>query len=108
MFDILVPAMHDPFQNYQHELESLLDELGVTYLGLFGSRARGDHRPDSDYDFLVDFQKHKYPSLIEITHLENRLTNLLGQEVDLVTKKGMSKYIRPYIKPDLKVIYETS
>ena len=39
-------------------LAEFLDRIGgirssVEQLVLFGSRARGDHRPDSDYDLLV-------------------------------------------------------
>ena len=44
---------------YRDKLRAMLPELaekyGVSELGLFGSRVRGDHRPDSDLDVLVSF-----------------------------------------------------
>ncbi len=35
------------------------EQLGVRELSLFGSRARGNARPESDYDFLVTFDRTK-------------------------------------------------
>ena len=44
-------------ERYRDQLRAMLPELaerfGVSELGLFGSRIRGDHRPDSDLDVLV-------------------------------------------------------
>ena len=36
------------------ENESTLRERGVTHAALFGSRARGDNRPDSDTDIMIE------------------------------------------------------
>jgi predicted nucleotidyltransferase len=62
--------MINPFQNHQEELQQLIGEYGITYLALFGSRARGDNRPDSDYDFLLDFDEERYPGLFELDDIE--------------------------------------
>ncbi len=37
--------------------------------------------------------------------LEQKMSDILGVKVDLVTKQGLSKYVKPYIQDDLKVIY---
>lgn len=100
--------MQNPFQNHQQQLQQIIDEYGITYLALFGSRARGDHHPDSDYDLLVDFSQKKYPGFYELEQIKKKLHKLLHQKIDLVTKSGMSKYLRPYVKPDLKVLYESN
>ncbi len=50
-------AMTPEAERYRERLRAMLPELaekyGVAELGLFGSRVRGDHRPDSDADLAV-------------------------------------------------------
>ncbi|MDP3697830.1 MAG: nucleotidyltransferase family protein [Candidatus Taylorbacteria bacterium] len=84
-------------------LKSTLLNNGVEYAALFGSRARGDNRPDSDLDVLIRFKKDD-KSLLDLIHIENLLSDEFGIKVDLVTEGGMSPYIKPYIIKDLKVI----
>lgn len=84
-------------------LKSILVNNGVEFAGIFGSRARGDNKPDSDLDILVRFKKDD-KSLIDLIHIENLLSDAFGVRVDLVTEGGMSPYIKPYILKDLKVI----
>lgn len=57
-------------------------EYGVTGLCLFGSVARGDNRPDSDIDILVDMP----PKLLLMSALRDFLENLLKGSVDLVRR----------------------
>ncbi len=37
------------------ENEAALRKQGVAHAALFGSRARGDQRPESDTDIVIDF-----------------------------------------------------
>lgn len=55
---------------------------GVTGLCLFGSMARGDNRPDSDVDILVDMP----PKILLMEGLRSFLENLLKTSVDLVRR----------------------
>jgi predicted nucleotidyltransferase len=57
--------------------EELCRNYGVRELGIFGSYVRGEQRPDSDVDILVDFDE--VPSLLRFVHLENHLSDLLVQ-----------------------------
>jgi hypothetical protein len=54
---------------------------------LFGSAARGDDRPDSDIDFLVDFDRDS--SLFDLMRMTRDLETLLGHTVDVVSAGGL-------------------
>lgn len=81
----------------------LLEKNGVQYAGLFGSRARGEERTDSDIDLLVKF---KQPiGLFDFAGLRLDLSKALNQKVDLVTEAGLSRHIRPFVMKDLQIFY---
>jgi uncharacterized protein len=54
---------------------------------LFGSAARGDDRPDSDIDLLVDFDDGS--SLFDLMRMSRELEELLGRSVDVVSAGGL-------------------
>jgi len=54
---------------------------------LFGSVARGDDRPDSDIDLLVDFDEDS--SLFDLMRMSRELEALLGRPVDVVSAGGL-------------------
>jgi uncharacterized protein len=66
-------------------LPYLRDKYGVGKLWLVGSRARGDHRVDSDVDLMVEFERRGI-SLFGFASLELDLQELLGLPVDLVER----------------------
>ncbi len=67
-----------------------LQQAGLVRLSLFGSTARGDRRPDSDIDLLAAFDETRRLSLLDVAGIEIRLSELLGQTVELV-EEGMLK-----------------
>lgn len=56
-------------------------------ISLIGSVARGDERPDSDVDFLVEFEAGT--SLLDLARLQDDLRELLGLPVDVVSAGGL-------------------
>ena len=56
-------------------------------VAVFGSVARGDDKPDSDIDLLVDFLPGA--SLVDEFRLENELREFLKIKVDLVSRGGL-------------------
>jgi uncharacterized protein len=65
----------------------LRSRWGVASLEIFGSRARGDARSDSDLDVLVTLEKPI--GLFQLVELEEDLTKLLGVKVDLVLRSAL-------------------
>lgn len=72
---------------------------------LFGSFARGEETPDSDIDILVDLDYSK-PIGLEFVQMQLDLMELLRKPIDLVSSRGLSKYIKPYIDKDKVLLYE--
>ena len=66
----------------------------VRELSLFGSAARGEIRPDSDIDLLVDFLPGARPGLLGVLAMRRELTALLGRRVDLAVKPAKKPLIR--------------
>jgi hypothetical protein len=75
-----------------HELE--LKAAGIVHLRLFGSVARGEASPSSDVDLMVDLDASKKFSLLDMSSLENRLSDILEVRVDLALSKSMKEPIR--------------
>jgi len=65
---------------------------GARNVRVFGSVVRGEARPDSDVDFLVDMEPGR--SLLDMGGLLMDLRDALGQEVDVVTERGLKTRIR--------------
>jgi hypothetical protein len=70
-------------------------EHGARSVRIFGSRVRGDARPDSDIDLLVEMGHES--SLLDIIAIKQDLEELLGIAVDVLTEKAISKYFREQV-----------
>jgi len=76
-------------------------------LSLFGSILRDDFRPDSDVDFLVEFETGKTPGLLGLAGMEIELSELIGRKVDLRTAKELSRYFREEVLTEAERLYDT-
>ena len=76
--------------------ESEIRALGVARLALFGSVLRGDARPDSDVDLLVQFSPGA-KTFGRFLALSELLEDRLGRRVELVTTEALSPFIGPRI-----------
>jgi uncharacterized protein len=96
------------FGDAQVDAQSLADvcrRFGVKELSLFGSAARGEMRPDSDIDLMVEFEPGVRVGLIKFESLIEALEYLAGRRIDLVTKRGLKPWIRTEVLKDARVIY---
>jgi uncharacterized protein len=83
----------------QHEPE-LKKRFSVTKIGIFGSFARGEERPDSDIDILVIFQKDR-KTFDNFMGTRFYLEDLFNLKVDLVTDAALKPLIRDPILRDV-------
>jgi predicted nucleotidyltransferase len=79
----------------------------VKELSIFGSRARGDNRDDSDYDFLVEFQSDADIDLFDYAGMQVHLEDIVGHKVDLVDKVGLKRRVRDSVLADAQPIYSS-
>lgn len=70
----------------------LAEKHGASSIRVFGSVARGDDRPDSDIDFLVEMAPGR--SLLDLGGLQMDLQESLSHPVDVVTRKGLKRRLR--------------
>jgi predicted nucleotidyltransferase len=75
--------------------------LGVRRLGLFGSFARDEMRPESDVDLLVEFVPGE-KSFDHFMALAFLLDELLQRRVELVTRDALSPHIGPRILAEVQ------
>lgn len=72
---------------------------------LFGSQAKGTANSGSDIDILVDLDYSQKIGL-QFIQMKLDLERLLGSQVDLISSNGVSKYIKPIIDSEKRLIYE--
>ncbi len=77
------------------EILAIAARNGAVNVRVFGSVARGDNRPDSDIDFLVNLEAGR--SLLNLARFLRELQSLLGQNVDVVTEAGLRARIKPNV-----------
>jgi len=63
-------------------------EHGIVALAIFGSRARGEERPDSDVDVLVSYDPDRTVTLYDLVRVERLLEDLTGLDVHVSTRDG--------------------
>lgn len=72
---------------------------------LFGSYARGEERPDSDVDILVEYDRSQPVGLFKISAMQLTLQRLLGRNVDLVDNEMLFPWVCQHVNDERKTIY---
>lgn len=79
---------------------------GFVILGIFGSRARGDHQPDSDLDILYRLEDRFYDrhpgwsAAARLQEIREELCDRIGLEVDLANEGALHAVGKKYILPE--------
>jgi len=82
------------------ENERALRARGVTHAALFGSRARGDNRADSDIDILIEIEPEIVQDVYDYVGLKNFIAALFTRPVDVVDRNALKPYVRPPAEGD--------
>lgn len=82
------------------ENEAALRARGVTHAALFGSRARGDERPDSDTDIMIEIAPSARIGVYEYVGLKEYIASLFDGPVDVVNHDGLKPYVKPAAAAD--------
>jgi uncharacterized protein len=82
-------------------LKTLLSETGVTHVSLFGSRARNDHRDDSDLDLLIEVDPDRKFSLVELARAQAGVSREIGIPASLALKRSLDPRFAAEIAGDM-------
>lgn len=88
----------------QNTVSPIAKRHGVEQVYLFGSRARGEERADSDYDFLIS--KGRIDDLWKFAAFVADLETALNSRVDVVTDTSSDERLIAEAKKDAVLIYE--
>lgn len=73
---------------------------------LFGSSVRNEQKRDSDIDILVELDYENGADYFMFFNMQQQLNQLLNKKVDLVSAKGLSQHIQPFIDKEKLLVYE--
>jgi predicted nucleotidyltransferase len=82
------------------ENETALRSRGVAHAALFGSRARGDARPDSDTDIMIEIDPDAPVGLWEYVGIKRYVASLFEGAVDVVDREALKPYVKPAAMSD--------
>jgi predicted nucleotidyltransferase len=74
--------------------KSALRARGVAHAAVFGSVARGDNRPDSDLDILVEFEPAAEGTIYEYVRFKEYVASLFRGPVDVIDRAALKPHLR--------------
>lgn len=86
----------DTLHSRKSEIDAAGRQYGARRIRVFGSVARGEERPDSDIDFLVDFPRG-YDLFAQRLPLAKRLAQITGRRVEVIPEHELNRYIRDQV-----------
>ena len=92
----------------QATLNHFCQQHHIRKLSVFGSVLRDDFGPQSDVDFLVEFESNHIPGLIRLAGIELELSQIIHRKADLRTPKDLSRYFRDDILSTAVVQYDST
>lgn len=82
----------------------IAEKHGVAKVYLFGSRARGDSNPGSDYDFSIE--TGSISDLYDLFDFKSDLEEALGSAVDVISRRSAPERLRKLMSEDEVIVYD--
>jgi predicted nucleotidyltransferase len=82
------------------EAEADLRAQGVAHAALFGSVARGEDRPDSDIDIMIEIAPDSRMDLFRYVGIVQYVEELFPVPVDVANREGLKPFVRPSAERD--------
>jgi uncharacterized protein len=95
-------SLRDEIERQRDVVLGIAGRYGASNLRLFGSVARGEERPDSDVDLLIDLSQDR--GFGDYLGLAEELEALLHRRVDLVLSRSLSPHFRPFIEAEARPV----
>jgi predicted nucleotidyltransferase len=98
--------IHPSLNVSRETIAAFCEKWQIVEFGLFGSAARGELRPDSDIDVMVQFGPGEQWSLFDVAEMKLEFEEMFGRDVDILTSKNIrNPFRRRTIMRDLTVLY---
>jgi predicted nucleotidyltransferase len=78
---------------------------GVTNLAIFGSRVRGDNRPDSDIDVLIEVEADTSFSLLNLIDVEHIIGDATGLQAQATMRRSLPSRFAQRIADDIVEVF---
>ena len=100
--------LSDEAETIANSIRALRDGLtaeGVTHIALFGSRARGDHRPDSDVDVMIEVEGDRPFSLLDLIGVQHIIGDEIGLAVNATMRRSLAPSFAKEIARDIRDVF---
>jgi uncharacterized protein len=88
------PTAEDIIATLRANMQTLREQ-GIVHAALFGSRARGDNRPDSDIDIIIEIDPARHMDVYDYAGIKLAVEDLFPVQTDVINRAFLKPSIRP-------------
>jgi len=92
------------FEHHRGEIRAIVERHKGSNPRVFGSVARGDDRPGSDLDLLVDHRPGSVMSLFDLSAIHCEIEDLLGVPVQVLTPASLAPNIQTVAEREARAL----